>query len=103
MATKATRKIYRSRRWAATRREAIRRARYQCERCGSIGIRGGRLEVHHKVALSDGGDPFDLDNLRVLCRTCHFASHGQTERPMPNTFLRNRGRLRRLAALLLSR
>jgi hypothetical protein len=38
-----------------------------CQRCG-----GNRsLDVHHRVALKDGGAPYDPTNLEVLCRSCH--------------------------------
>lgn len=83
------------------RKEAIRRAGYRCERCGSF-IRCGRLEVHHRIPLADGGAPFAQSNLRVLGRDCHFLEHGQTERRSTSTFLRNREALRRLAARFLS-
>lgn len=32
---------------------------------------GGRLEVHHIVALAEGGQPYDLRNLATLCSSCH--------------------------------
>lgn len=59
------------RRWAAVRRAALKRAGYRSERSGMT----GRLEVHHKVRLEDGGDPYDLDNLEVLTRTEHMQEH----------------------------
>lgn len=31
----------------------------------------GRLEVHHLVPVREGGEPFDLDNLAVVCRGHH--------------------------------
>ena len=57
--------------WERTRQRALERAGRRCERCG----RPGRLEVHHKTALEDGGAPYAPDNLRVLCRDCHLAEH----------------------------
>ena len=35
----------------------------------------GRLEVHHRIRLEDGGDPYALDNLVVLTRTEHIEHH----------------------------
>ena len=37
------------------------------------------MEVHHRVALQDGGEPYVLDNLRVLCRRCHFDATAQAQ------------------------
>jgi len=37
-----------------------------CARCGVIAT-----EVHHVLALSEGGAPFDLSNLESLCGSCH--------------------------------
>ena len=66
------------RRWAAVRRAALRRAGYRSERSG----RRGRLEVHHKVPLEHGGDPYDLSNVEVLTRTEHIEHHrGDRETP----------------------
>ncbi len=31
------------------------------------------LDVHHRIALRDGGAPYDPDNLEALCRPCHRA------------------------------
>ncbi|MDE2661250.1 MAG: HNH endonuclease signature motif containing protein [Acidobacteriota bacterium] len=69
MATRNTRPIYRSKQWKLTRLFALEAARWRCQDCGKAGV----LEVHHVQPLADGGDPFELDNLRVLCRPCHFA------------------------------
>lgn len=35
---------------------------------------GSRLEKHHRIPLSDGGDD-TMANLVVLCRECHEAWH----------------------------
>ena len=69
MATTSSRMIYNSPRWRAVRREVLERDQYRCQECG----RPGRLEVHHRVRLADGGDAFSLDALITLCRPCHFA------------------------------
>lgn len=59
-------------RWQAARREACERAGWECERCQYP----GRLEVHHKVSLQNGGAPYDQGNLEVLCRSCHMRESG---------------------------
>ena len=38
------------------------------------------MEVHHVVALEDGGAAYDPSNLESLCRGCHIAEHA---RPVP--------------------
>ncbi len=47
------------------------RAGNRCECCGR---RGCRLEVHHRVPVSDGGTD-DPANLLVLCKLCHGLIH----------------------------
>ena len=59
------------RRWAAARRAALRRSGHRSELSGLA----GKLEVHHRTALSDGGDPYALDNLQVLTRAEHIEHH----------------------------
>lgn len=34
--------------------------------------RAGRLECDHIQPVAKGGDPFDMGNLRTLCRSCHI-------------------------------
>ena len=41
---------------------------YRCVMCG----RAGRLECDHILPLQLGGDPWALDNLQTLCRSCHI-------------------------------
>jgi len=50
---------------------AIERAGSVCERCRLP----GRLEVHHRRYLARGGALYDMANLEVLCRRCHFREH----------------------------
>lgn len=65
-------------RWAAARRAALARAEYRSELSG----KASALEVHHRVKLEDGGDPYSLDNLMVLTREEHIELH-RAERSDP--------------------
>ena len=49
--------------WAA---DVKRRARYECEKCGSR----DNLIADHIVEVIDGGT-FDLNNGQCLCKRCH--------------------------------
>ena len=60
-----------ARRWRAARKAALERAGHRSELSGAA----GRLEVHHKIALADGGDPYAQDNLQVLTRREHIDMH----------------------------
>lgn len=66
---------YRTREWRQARAAVLRRCNFRCEQCG----RPGRLEVHHKAKIREGGSD-DLDNLEALCRACHFAQHKRKPR-----------------------
>ena len=69
--------IYSSPRWKALRQRALKRADGICEECYSL----GEVQVHHKVPVSLGreSDIWDLDNLIVLCRSCHLEAHRRIE------------------------
>jgi HNH endonuclease len=57
-------------------REQIKaRDRHRCQRCGS----SHRLDVHHRVPLHRGGNPYDPANLETLCSDCHNET---TRRPI---------------------
>ena len=59
-------------------RRAILDARgWRCEECG----RAGRLELHHVNGDRDDDRP---DNLRILCRPCHFTADGRRSRTGPD-------------------
>ena len=68
-----SRHTLRGRPWERARDAALRRAGRRCGNCGGT----GRLEVHHKVPLSEGGAAYDVCNLVVLCRKCHLGEHPQ--------------------------
>ena len=69
-------------RLARVRREVLERDAWTCQRCGKI---GGRLEIDHKVPLSqDSSNPYALDGVQVLCRNCHFQkTAGENTKPNP--------------------
>ena len=54
-------------------RLALRRAGRRCQQCGLA----GRLEYHHPLPLSEGGDHDQA--LEVVCRVCHLARHHQPD------------------------
>lgn len=76
MAGRKARSLYATYRWKRTRRAVLDRAGWRCSACG----RAGRLEVHHVHAVARDGDPFDMANLRALCRVCHFDRHRAANR-----------------------
>ena len=57
--------------WNLIRRQALKRDDRRCQLCGSQ----IDLSVHHVLPLSAGGDS-TLQNLRVLCHSCHQKEHG---------------------------
>ncbi len=56
----------------ATRREVFTNARHKCETAGCNHTRF--LEIHHIVPRSEGGGN-DLQNLKLLCSSCHRLTH----------------------------
>ena len=59
-----------ARAWTKTRQLVLERDGYRCQKCG----KAGRLEVHHVVELSQGGNN-EQGNLTTYCRSCHIAHH----------------------------
>ena len=75
MARDFAKSFYRSKEWEATREYILLRDHYLCQECGAPAE-----EVHHIVHLSPAniGDPnvtMNPDNLRSLCKQCHFDAH----------------------------
>ena len=56
--------------WERVRNLIRDRDGWRCTQCG----RPGRLAIHHKVALVDGGGNSPA-NLTTLCQDCHNAVH----------------------------
>ena len=67
-----------ARRWQAVRRAVFERDNFRCCECG----KAGRLEVDHVTPLQrePDQDPFDLDGLQVLCRSCHIKKTARENR-----------------------
>lgn len=65
--------IYHTSLWRATRALAIARDGHRCTVSRLLGgsCAPGPLHVHHVVAVSDGGAPFDLDNVGTACASHH--------------------------------
>ena len=59
------------RRWRAVKRQAHERDGWRCTFCG----KAGALEAHHIIAIENGGEPYDLDNIASACRGCHIDHH----------------------------
>ena len=68
-------------RWAITRRAVFARDSYRCMECG----KAGRLECDHVVPLQrePGQDPYDVNGLQTLCRSCHIAKTAAENRREP--------------------
>ena len=60
-------------RWAKIRTFCLDRDGWRCVKCGHR----GRLECDHIVSMFNGGDFYNVDNVQVLCRDCHFAKTRQ--------------------------
>ncbi|MFJ9771807.1 HNH endonuclease [Kitasatospora sp. NPDC101157] len=58
--------------WSSRRARTLARDRFRCQRCGAREA----LEVDHLIPVSRGGS-WKLENLWVLCRSCHRSkTHG---------------------------
>jgi len=77
---KETRKLRDSRRWRDhVRPEKLRRDPY-CQICHEKGRLSEANEVDHIIPISDGGDPWDYDNLQSLCKRCHVIKTSEENR-----------------------
>ena len=75
--------IYTSSRWLRLREQYVAQNPL-CEDCLSRGIVTEGNDVDHIVEIKDGGDPFDIKNLRHLCTSCHRHKTGQEMRKRRN-------------------
>ena len=64
------RRIYTSKTWRRVREVKLAMDPL-CERCKANGRIEAATEVHHRIAVRDGGDPFDVAGLESLCKPCH--------------------------------
>jgi 5-methylcytosine-specific restriction endonuclease McrA len=73
---RAANTVYTSRRWRKVRLMALERQPV-CIDCADIGKTSGRnLHVHHIRHPYDAPElAYDLDNLEVLCASCHNKRH----------------------------
>ena len=71
----AARAIYDSWRWRKLRAAKVAEVG-ACQRCG-LSV---NLSVHHDLPISSGYDPYDPDNLVVLCRKCHNKTDARRRR-----------------------
>ena len=72
---------FHSLRWAAVRRTVFARDGHRCVMCG----KAGRLECDHITPLQrePGQDPWDINGLQTLCRTCHIEkTRRENRRPL---------------------
>ena len=58
--------------WFFVRKDVLRRDRYTCRICKTR-MRKKYLDVDHIIPVRMGGQLFDKDNLRTLCKECHKA------------------------------
>lgn len=73
-------KFYKSTQWQRCRNLKRLQARGICEECGGPG-----WEVHHIIPLTaenvtDPNIAINLDNLQLLCTSCHDAKRGSAEK-----------------------
>ena len=69
----STNPAYTATAWRRARAAARRRDGDRCTVCGAGREDGVRLDVDHITPMSLGGDPYNLANLRTMCRRCHAA------------------------------
>lgn len=55
--------------WKILRKIAYRRDGWRCRVCGNAP--GVRLQCHHIIPVSRGGEVYALENLASVCTTCH--------------------------------
>lgn len=56
--------------WSIVRQTILRRDKFRCSICQKRRPKA-LLDVDHIMPVRTGVDPYDQDNLRVLCKICH--------------------------------
>lgn len=56
--------------WYWVRKDILKRDKYICSICRTR-FKKELLDVDHIIPIFMGGDPFDKQNLRTLCKECH--------------------------------
>ena len=59
--------------WTAIRKEVLKRDNNKCVLCGYNKV----LEIDHIKAVVNGGEMWNYDNLRTLCKDCHNKKTGK--------------------------
>ncbi|MBC1615319.1 HNH endonuclease [Listeria booriae] len=68
--------IYKTSRWAKTRKAVLARDYHLCQECKRRGIIQQGNTVHHIIEVRDDmTKAYDLDNLETVCRSCHNREH----------------------------
>jgi len=68
--TKRNTRFYSSKKWRRVRESKLS-INPLCQDCETLEIIEPANHVDHVIAINDGGELFDLDNLRSLCLRCH--------------------------------
>lgn len=63
-------KLYSTTKWRKYRKSYIMRQGGVCEMCGATPL-DQHLHLDHITPLVDGGEPYNSDNLQLLCIQCH--------------------------------
>lgn len=64
--------------WKGARLVALERAGNKCEKCDRDLSKVKRFAIHHEIPAHEFTDPEDshtLDNLKVICQSCHAKEH----------------------------
>ncbi|UUG68588.1 HNH endonuclease [Halomonas phage YPHTV-1] len=80
--------FYNSKAWKSTREYVYERDRGLCQRCGMF-VFGRRAHVHHVIPIKiDSTLRLDPNNLKLLCRDCHFIEENEErkEKVFPSYF-----------------
>lgn len=56
--------------WMFVRKDVLRRDKYKCSICNTR-FRKALLDVDHIIPVNMGGQLFNKENLRTLCKDCH--------------------------------